>query len=144
MSNRRSTQTGHEREEAASVEKPLLTVKQAAEQLGIRKSRIYRMDRQKGPLRFTTRGRRIYVDQESVETYGFGTAPRVQQAATPGSEVIPAGHEGPEVANRKRAEITSEHSTQPVTRPAPLTSSGQRELIIRRPRLSGGFFAYWA
>jgi excisionase family DNA binding protein len=46
-----------------------LTAKEAAHRLGVSLSTIYRIDREHGPFRFVLDGRRIFIDQASLELH---------------------------------------------------------------------------
>jgi hypothetical protein len=125
----------------------LISVKDAASQLGVSPSTVYRIDRQNGPFRFVHDDWRIYIDAKSFVAHLAGIVgadgkidrggvestlqprPEALQATPPTSDIIAEG----EVPTAKATSI-----------PLPATmSSGQQE-DRRRPHAMSGFFQYFS
>jgi len=87
--------------DAQSARPFLINVREAAKQLQISTSTVYRLDRVNGPLRFISAKRPITIDQGSVEaslakTKGIGSEPGVQADNAPC--LLPASAEVEHVA----------------------------------------------
>jgi excisionase family DNA binding protein len=86
----------------------LITVKQAAQRLGVSPSTVYRMRRRSGKFRFVVRGWRVFVDAEDLERF---LAPRTPAVAFPESCIRPTASDEPPQAPEQGQSIV--YGSQP-------------------------------
>jgi hypothetical protein len=67
---------------AQGVRSAAITIKNAAQQLGISLSTAYRFNREEGPLKFILNGRRIFIDRVSFDSYLQDRAKKVTHSET--------------------------------------------------------------
>ena len=122
-----------------------ITVKEAARRLGISRSSAYRIDRHGGPFRFIIDGRRIFIDQASLESHiasitGAGAIkiPNHAESKQPLPQSVGEPCNQPQVDEPPCApsETLTPTASLPVSR-----SEGQRGLIMRQRRQA--FIAYY-
>ena len=124
---------------------PMLTVKEAAQKLGVSRSAIYRIDRQHGPFRIIKSNRRVFIDAQDLARYLTARDP----AADPENDTPSEPMDTAPLTSEREQEIAVNsvpgniHAkpAAPVGRGA-AGNGAQRELPIpeRRPLI---VFYYW-
>jgi hypothetical protein len=113
----------------------LISVKEAAQRLGVSRSKAYRIDRKNGPFRFVIEGRRIFIDLASFETHVNRESDPQPPLQTCDERSLcfqegTAGRTDPE----KREVLAAAPQASPSSQSAsPLPSCGQRDLIMPEP-----------
>jgi excisionase family DNA binding protein len=130
--------------EGQSALTAVISVKEAAQRLGVSRSTVYRIDREIGPFRFIVDGRRIFIDEESLESHiANDICNRTDDGLPKVGSVVPCQQPA------KKSDAQSETDELQLTAPemaklnASLSTStrqGQRDLIMREHRHSFAFF----
>jgi excisionase family DNA binding protein len=114
-----------------SARPTLITVKEAAQRLGISTSTVYRVDRHHGPFSFIVDGRWIFIDRTSFESYlansrGIPASDNRQDAPDQPKPVDDVGPQS-EIGESQ----VEPFKNLPLSALTPTSrSGGQRELII--------------
>jgi excisionase family DNA binding protein len=131
--------------EARSDQALRISVKEAAQRLGVSKSTVYRIDRKNGPFRFVNDGRRIFIELASLENH-MGVAavsePEPPLLTDGGQALCPHERDavGTELETREAPVLAPQAA--PITAPASLvTWCGPREPFI--PRRGGPFVIFY-
>jgi excisionase family DNA binding protein len=130
---------------AGGSQSPLMSVREAAQRLGVSKSTVYRIDRKNGPFRFVTDGRRIFIDLGSLENH-MGVAavgePEPPLQADGGQTLCPQEPEAEGAELDTRELPSAAPQAAPTNAPAsPVTWCGPREPFI--PRRGGPFVIFY-
>jgi excisionase family DNA binding protein len=130
---------------AAPIARPsLITVREAAQRLAVSRSTVYRIDRETGPFRFVVDGRRIFIDQASLESHiANSRRNRSNDGPLKVESVLPCQQPANESETRSETDQLQLTAPEMATLNASLSTStrqGQRELIMREHRQSCAFF----
>ena len=121
--------------DAQSARPALVTVKEAAQRLGVSRSKVYRIDREIGPFRFVVDGRWIFIDQASLESHIANSRDsRTDDGLPRAGSVLPCHQPGTESDSQSEIDEPRFSATETATPSASLPTScrgGQRELIMR-------------
>ena len=118
-------------EQGASAEKPLCSVKDAASRIRKSTSTVYRMRNKSGSIRFVVKGRRVYVEIESLEAFVDAAQKNCEESCEPRPEpadqvvqpVVPP-------ARLERCEASHERGTERASQTALRSYCGERDLVI--------------
>jgi excisionase family DNA binding protein len=130
--------------DAQSVRPQLITVKEAAQKLGVSRSTVYRVDRENGPFRFVVDGRWIFIEQESFESHiANSRGNRADEGLLKIDSALPCQQPANESETQSETDEPQLTAPEMATLNASLSTStrqGQRELIMREHRHSFAFF----
>jgi excisionase family DNA binding protein len=121
--------------DALSARLQLITVKEAAQRLGVSRFKVYRIDRKTGPFRFVVDGRRIFIDQASLETHiGNCRGNRSHNGLLEVGGVLPCqqpANDSETQSETDEVRLTAPEMATLNASPSTSTRQGQRELIMR-------------
>jgi hypothetical protein len=131
--------------DAQRVDPTTMSVKEAADRLGVPCWKVYRMDRKEGPFRFVLEGRRVFIDVTSFELHLRNVAGICANDCLALAENVEPVQQPVKVLDTQllvdRQQPASPDAPMPRTSPLPSRGGGQREHIMRVP--SGpSFFSF--
>jgi hypothetical protein len=114
-----------------------MSVKEAADRLGVPRWKVYRIDRKKGPFRFVLEGRRVFIDVASFELHLRNIAgicandcPALAENVEQVQQPVKVLDTQPLVDRQQPASLDAPMPRMP---PLPSRGGGQREHIMRAP-----------
>lgn len=133
--NRTESEIRVQNSAATDMQSPLISVKEAAQRLGVSRSKAYRIDRKNGPFLFLTVGRRIFINLASFEGHLAskpGSAPEAPLQTDEGQRLCRKGGVDREAREAPAGATQPAQSSQSAS---PLPGCGQRDLIMPNPSL---------
>lgn len=122
--------------DAQCAQPAFISVKEAAQRLGVSRSTVYRINRDRGPFSFTVDGRKIYIDYPSFELHlarkrGIGGEP--EMGPDEQSHLCPDDRNPKQTDPQPLAlQINAGNAAVQNGHPTSITSGGQRDLVLTK------------
>lgn len=115
----------------------MIDVKEAAKQLSVSKSTVYRLNRFNGPFRFILESRRVYIDLRSFEAY------LVEKTGPESASILAPPIDLPEQVRNENASVEAyvPSTNEPRVATEDSRPLGQRDLVVI-PRYVGFIAVY--